>query len=1051
MAMASSEKAPASPPCTQGPRGPSRAPAAAQAAVLGMGQHLRLYGHLQHLQQVLQGAPASLVRPPLQHSGPSAIASPQATAASLLGLAEVRRLALALAGGRASPQQWPLFTAQGASSQPPQQPLRQQQSQQQQLQQPQQQRQQCSGITMHAFRVMQALRLAARVGVGGAAQGGAPSAPLGSVQSLQGASQMPPQQGPSLRGPVAASHASSVASESLRLLQMLRRRRQAWGGPPDVGAPSLGRPPSTAELPWHALVNAEPVQAPATPSPVCPASSSPLRKVVKPRAPAEEEGGGPPMESATLAWASPGPPAARRGAPAARRGAPAPGGASMPRIPRGAAAGPPERMGCPRKRRLLKSERYAKRASTTNAPSGQPRSPARLSLGAADSPKAGAPSSASLDSDADECGGAACSEQLLSAAAAAVASIPALTAAELLRAPVLPLRIEGMHAVGAPQLLQGRRHLQRFECPLCAPSARAPETYLKSYDHYVDYHWAHRKYLGAFVCFPCRLEHSTPEKAQGAAVAAEAASTVEFTAVDSAAAREIVGAGGLSAVTAAAAAGSDATGVAAAAAAAGDGCSSVLKALRLRRAAVGAPEGSAAAACERGPSLPSGRWGEGAALKGPPSSTRSGGPPCPPIAHYHCPMCSFSDASFGCIRAHAREAHRDTAADPRLAAAIRGLPSFSFDASVDYWVELGASTEEAPREGPPGLPAAQGAPFRDSYPREGHLGERGLTSPVVGAEGAQQKDGEGEEGGLQSEGASSPSAFCLGAPQGIASSTASTEAQGVGPLEGSTLGAPSPPLGPPPAASRASGCKTGARSAAGGLKSCLCSGLRAAAAAAGVAAATSGGHQQQQQQQQRRVAFGPHVRVRLVDKELSVMEQLGAVMGPVFGTALEKAGGNRGLLKQSLAEEGPLEESLEGFPQGPPESSKAEGPPSLPPTYPPAADAPPSAAGAAETPTAAARAAAADVLLEETDVATRVLRPRRSRGAVHAQRGAGLSVGVPLGLLPTGAPRGSPKKKQRHRGEEAGRGAGATFEVLAVRLSSSEESDTDKQQQQQQQ
>ncbi|KAL8445167.1 hypothetical protein Emed_005862 [Eimeria media] len=1137
MAMASSEGAPASSPCPQGPGGPPGAPATAQAAALGMGQHLRLYGHLQHLQQLLQGAPASLLRPPLHHSGPPAIASPQATAASLLRLAEVRRLALALAGGRASPHHGSIVAPQDASFQvPQQQPLPHQPSQQQQQQQlqqeqqqPRQQPQQGSGITMHALRVMQALRLAARIGTSGAAQGGgSPSAPLGSLQSSQGPPRIPPQQSPSLRGPIGAAHASSIAAESLRLLQVLRRRRQAWGGAPDVGASSPGGPPSPAELPWHALVHAETGQAPPAPPPVSPLTSSPIRRVVKPRASEEEDGRGPPRGSATCAWAQPGPPAAGRG-PSAR------GRPSIPRSSRRTAAGPPDPIGGPRKRRLQKSERYGKRASTSNAPSRQPSGPPPLGLGAPESPRPEASSSASSDSDADDCDGAACSEQLLSAAAAAVASIPALTAAELLRAPVLPLRIEGMHAVGAPQLQQGRRHLQRFECPLCAPSARAPEAYLKSYDHYLDYHWARRKYLGAFVCFPCRLvrccgaasgiilasafllrlsfccsccaaspvavavltvsspshpaaaqaavlwcccicccrpcycyfcwhscdvvavwflllqEHTASEKTEATPVAAEAASTVEATAADPKAASEAGEAGGPPAAGDAASADSGATGVAAAAAAAaGDGCSPVLKALRLRRAAVGVPEGSAAAAAGRGPSLSAGSWGEGGPLKGPLSSARSWGPQCPPVAHYHCPLCSFSDVSFSCIKAHAREAHPDTAADPRLAAAIRGLPSSSFDASADYWVELGASTEGAPLERPPGLPAAQ-----EDHAEGGPPGA--LTARVVEAEGAQQKVIEGKEGGTQSEsGPLSTSALCLGAPKGIASSTSgactkeeAAEAQGVGPLENSASRAPSPSMGPPPAASRASGCKA----ATGGLKSCLGSSLRAAAAAAaaaaaGVAAATSVG-QQAQQQPQRRVAFGPHVRVRLVDKELSVMEQLGAVMGPVFGTALEKAGGNRGLLKQSHIEEGPLDDSLEGPLQGPSEGSKVEGAPSLPPTYPLAADAS-SAVVTTTTAAAAAAATAADVLLEEVGVATRVLRPRRSRGAADEQRGGGPPGGAPMGL-PSGATRGPPRKKQRQRAEEASREAGATCEVLTVRLSSSEDSDTDKQQQQRQQ
>lgn len=101
-------------------------------------------------------------------------------------------------------------------------------------------------------------------------------------------------------------------------------------------------------------------------------------------------------------------------------------------------------------------------------------------------------------------GGEVMTEAERTAAAAEVARIPTVTLTELVRAAVMPLRIEGMHALEQEQLLHGRKTWLRYECPLCDRTVHAPDAYWTNYEHYVRHHWRNRRTLGGYVCFPCR-------------------------------------------------------------------------------------------------------------------------------------------------------------------------------------------------------------------------------------------------------------------------------------------------------------------------------------------------------------------------------------------------------------------------------------------------------------------------------------------------------------------------------------------------------------------
>lgn len=507
MAMVTPDGASASTPPAQGHEGHHRAPDSQGSSVLaGLGQHLRLCGQLQQLQQLLQGPTASPLGLGLQPRGPPSPPNPvalQTSAASLLRLAEVRRLALALSAARSTPQgDVAPPTGPGGSLQQQQQQSEQQRSHQQLV---------GSGMTLYALRVLQALReqrlLAGRPTVGGGDGGNSPQGtpeaalqgpPPGSpAQSLQGPPSLvsclsshqqvipcsPAQVAPQVL-PQISSSAAAVAGESLRLLYLLRRRRQGLGGlappqqPPSAPAPVM----VPSDLPWHALVHAETgLEPPLSPTPPS-ATSSPLR-LPKPRDQIPHTPVKVPPTAETRGPFPGGPP------PPPRRGS-APGG--PPPHTRGVSEAPG-----PRKRRLQRADRRPKRPSMP--PPDSMRAPNRGASQDGEAPTV----ATSTDSEGES--PSSCDEQMLSAAAAAAATIPPRTAAELLRAPCVPLRIEGMHAVGAPQLLQGRRHIQRFECPLCSPLVWSPDIYLTNYNHYVDYHWKRRRYLGAFVCFPCRL------------------------------------------------------------------------------------------------------------------------------------------------------------------------------------------------------------------------------------------------------------------------------------------------------------------------------------------------------------------------------------------------------------------------------------------------------------------------------------------------------------------------------------------------------------------
>ncbi|KFH12802.1 hypothetical protein TGVAND_228670 [Toxoplasma gondii VAND] len=100
-------------------------------------------------------------------------------------------------------------------------------------------------------------------------------------------------------------------------------------------------------------------------------------------------------------------------------------------------------------------------------------------------------------------------------AADQVNNIPALTLSELVRAAVLPLRIEGFHALEEAQLLYGRKDWLRYECPLCDRQAHTPDAYWANFEHYLKCHWRKRHRLGGYVCFPCRRHHDLSPRAGG--------------------------------------------------------------------------------------------------------------------------------------------------------------------------------------------------------------------------------------------------------------------------------------------------------------------------------------------------------------------------------------------------------------------------------------------------------------------------------------------------------------------------------------------------------
>ena len=577
MQMVSSEGGSTPSASPEGLGGASGAPEAQGAPVLELlGQQVRLYSQLQ---QLLQGPLASSLNPVTLPRGPPNAAALQLTAASLLRLAEARRMALAVAAARpVGPQR------EGAT--PPLRGLpiyqQQQQQQQQQLLLQQQQGQQQPVPDRNVLQAVRLLPLARRAGRSWEALGGPPEGPLNQQQQsgapiglqrppaysclssrlLAAASQSGgPQGAPSLgsfggvcregaalqRPPAAAPcvDSASVSAASVRLLHMLRRCSQL----PPVEAPRAPGPvgggaPEASQLPWHALVHAETgVEAPSfypTHRAAAPAAAAPAAATSEPRggsrlsAPLSSRQAatrrGTKRASADMQQSTRGPregPGPPQGAPRGRpphTGVPAaPPVAAAAKATQAAAAaegtegaeanaaataagaaavarGPPDR-----KRRLPRPVgRPPKKKPLGGPPAG---SRVEGPPAAEEDSLAGDESSTSspLSSEGEESSGSACSEQLLVAAAAAAAAIPPRTAAELLRAPVLPLRIEGMHAVGAPQLLQGRRYLQRFECPLCSPAVWGPNVYHKNFVHYRRHHWRRRRYLGAFVCFPCRL------------------------------------------------------------------------------------------------------------------------------------------------------------------------------------------------------------------------------------------------------------------------------------------------------------------------------------------------------------------------------------------------------------------------------------------------------------------------------------------------------------------------------------------------------------------
>ncbi|KEP67765.1 UNVERIFIED_CONTAM: hypothetical protein HHA_228670 [Hammondia hammondi] len=161
------------------------------------------------------------------------------------------------------------------------------------------------------------------------------------------------------------------------------------------------------------------------------------------------------------------------------------------------------------------SARGSRSSSPSSAAGKAPAQPA----GAAD-PTDDASSDASSEGEEDRetpvfLEGAPMTDEEQQLAADLVNSIPALTLSELVRAAVLPLRIEGFHALEEAQLLYGRKDWLRYECPLCDRQAHPPDAYWANFEHYLKCHWRKRRRLGGYVCFPCRRHHDLSPRAGG--------------------------------------------------------------------------------------------------------------------------------------------------------------------------------------------------------------------------------------------------------------------------------------------------------------------------------------------------------------------------------------------------------------------------------------------------------------------------------------------------------------------------------------------------------
>ncbi|CBZ54058.1 putative mitochondrial carrier domain-containing protein [Neospora caninum Liverpool] len=116
-------------------------------------------------------------------------------------------------------------------------------------------------------------------------------------------------------------------------------------------------------------------------------------------------------------------------------------------------------------------------------------------------------------------------DEELRRAAEGVQNIPALTVPALVRAAVLPVRIEGFHALEETQLLSGRKDWLRYECPLCDRQAHPPDAYWANFQHYLTCHWRRRQRLGGYVCFPCRRRHDLSLKAGSTGSVSESGSS----------------------------------------------------------------------------------------------------------------------------------------------------------------------------------------------------------------------------------------------------------------------------------------------------------------------------------------------------------------------------------------------------------------------------------------------------------------------------------------------------------------------------------------------
>ncbi|PHJ23877.1 mitochondrial carrier domain-containing protein [Cystoisospora suis] len=267
------------------------------------------------------------------------------------------------------------------------------------------------------------------------------------------------------------------------------------------------------------------------------------------------------------------------------------------------------------------------------------------------------------------------------AAAAEVARIPTVTLTELVRAAVMPLRIEGMHALEQEQLLHGRKAWLRYECPLCDKTVHAPDAYWSNYEHYIRHHWRSRRTLGGYVCFPCRRKHD-PLSVSSSSAASEvfrgpssgrASSRGYSPSSSQVSLQEALCPGASSAFS--------------------TSSGQCLSTRSFSATSLSSSSSHTAGTCGKlGSGVRRSLSAQSNNLKGRPDALATGGGrgrSVVPQYHFHCPLCPCVFPVFSDLQVHAFEHHRGSAADPRL----KLVPQLTHtpwigEAEEDYTIQL---------------------------------------------------------------------------------------------------------------------------------------------------------------------------------------------------------------------------------------------------------------------------------------------------------------------------------------------------------------------------